>query len=666
VRLGGTRALATAVAVVTWTATVAGLASILVSHAHVVDLGRRDLAADPTESLVYGSAMLSAATVGLVVASRRQRHPVGWLFLALGIALAIGGAGDAYAFEHAVVGGDDGALPRLALVAGQASFIAWFGLLAGILHLTPTGTPLSPRWAIALRVTAVASIGALLAKAVQDTPFDPPFERVRNPWAVESLAAVVDAVAALGILLTMLGLLVAGASLIVRFRRAVDEERRQLAWMAALIVPLPVLIPVAYVAAVLDVELVRTIATGGFVALLPIAAGLSVLRFRLYDVDRILSRATAYALSSLVLAIVYGSVAAAVGRTLGLFVDDATPPAVAAAVVTVMAAAPLHRRLQDVIDRRFDRRRYEAHRLVRQHLGSVRPARSLEKTLAAALHDPALEIAYFLPAQERWATADGRPATLAEGDLEVRRNGAPVARLRLQPGTDARLAASLASEALAELDNIRLRAEVAAQLEEVRASRARIVEAQAEERHRIERNLHDGAQQRLLGLAMHLRAEQLRRGPEGTAAIEQAVTEVTTALRELRDLANGLRPAALTEGGLTLALDGLAGRFAIPVELDVEPTRLPPVVEETLWFVACEAMVNVAKHASASRAWITVTVADGHVTLQCRDDGAGGADTGNRGLRGIADRTEAAGGHLHVVSEPGRGTTIEAVVPCAS
>ena len=295
-------------------------------------------------------------------------------------------------------------------------------------------------------------------------------------------------------------------------------------------------------------------------------------------------------------------------------------PAVLATVVTVDAAAPLHRRLQDLVDRRFDKRRFDARRLVREHLSGPTSGRSLEATLASALHDPTLTIAYWLAAQRRWVSAGGRGDSVVAGDIEVSRNGAPVARLRVDSErTDTRLALLLATEALAELDNVRLRAEVAMQLVEVRESRARIVAAEAAERHRIERNLHDRGQQRLLGLAMQLRAVQLRTSTADAPdryLLGHAVDEIGTAVREFRDLANGLHPSVLADGGLPAALDDLAGRAPLAVDLDVPPIRLPPAVEETLWFVACEALANTIKHAGAQRARIELMVEDGGAALR--------------------------------------------------
>lgn len=651
-----------------WLLAVVGLAFTVVLEARVRSSRRPGLATDPSEALVYGAALISASTVGLIVAIRRRRHPVGWLFLALSIALAVGGAGDAYALDGAVVGGDSGAGPALALVAGQASFIAWFGLLAAILHLTPTGRPIGARWRRALVVTSVAAGVGLVAKAVQDAQFEPPYTAVRNPWALGSIGSAVNAVAAIAITITVAGLVIAAVSVIARFRRAAGDERRQLRWMASVVIPLPLLVAASSLASIAGFDLVRTIATGGFVALIPIVAGLSVMRYRLYDIDRILSRATAYVLSTLALLGVFTAVTAGLGRALGGLVDDATVPAALATAVTVSAALPVLRALQDQVDRRFDRRRHEAHRLVREHLRKDSPSRSLEATLAVALHDPTLDVAYWLRGPQRWSTADGFTASLQPGDIELSRGGEPVARLRFQEQqVDSRLAKDLATEAVAELDNIRLRAEVSAQLEEVRESRARIVTAQATERHRIERNLHDGAQQRLLALAMHLRAGQLRpdHGISG-GLLDHAVEELSIAVRDLRELANGLHPSVLADAGLAGAIDDLAGRTPLTVHVDVDAIRLPPSIEEALWYVACEAVANAVKHSHADNMRIELHVDDGSATLVCADDGVGSADPNGHGLRGIADRTEAVGGRLHITSPAGRGTIIEAVAPCGS
>ena len=653
------------IAAVCWVLAVAGFVYTAVTR---VRLHGDQVGFGASEAVVYGAALFSSATVGLVLAVRQRRHRVGWLFLALGVALSVGAAGDTYALAHGVVNDDPSDASGLALVAGRASFIAWFALIAVVLHLTPTGQPRSNRSRHALSATVVAALIALVAKAVQDTPFEEPFSAIHNPWAIRSVSGLVDVVAGVAITVTMIGLLVAAAGLVVRFRRAEGEERQQLRWMALVAVPVPLFVVVSVLSAAYDLPVLRTVATGGVVALIPIAAGLSVLRYRLYAVDRFISRAAGYAMSSGALAALYFGLGAGIGRLLGGLVDDAAVPAALAAAIVVGVALPMHRQLQEVIDKRFDRRRFEAHRLVDEYIRAPSPTRTLEETLGDALHDPSLRIGYWLSDRGLWVTDDGRSTRVSDDDIEIARNNIAVARLRVGPGIDRRIAAQLAGDAVSELDNVRLRAEVALQLVEVRESRGRIVAAQAAERHRIERNLHDGAQQRLLALAMQIRAAQLhddlRQDNPTDELLELAVDELTAAIRELRELANGLHPAALTQGGLRSALDELAGRVPLDVELDVSEDRFDPSVEEALWFVACEAVANAAKHADAQRIWLTVTHDPGVARLACRDDGRGGADWSGTGLRGLADRVEAAGGVFVLASRVGAGTTIEAVVPC--
>jgi signal transduction histidine kinase len=203
-------------------------------------------------------------------------------------------------------------------------------------------------------------------------------------------------------------------------------------------------------------------------------------------------------------------------------------------------------------------------------------------------------------------------------------------------------------------------------LAEVRASRARIVEASDAERSRLERDLHDGAQQRLLGIRLVL---QIARGQAGdVGAVEQLLAEVDTevvgALEELRALARGIHPAILTEEGLAPALSALARRAPVPVEVTVCSERLPAPLEATAYFVAAEALANIAKHAQASRAVIEVIRTNGRVTVEVADNGGGGADAEGTGLRGLRDRVEALDGQLEVESPLGVGTRVSAAIPC--
>ena len=200
---------------------------------------------------------------------------------------------------------------------------------------------------------------------------------------------------------------------------------------------------------------------------------------------------------------------------------------------------------------------------------------------------------------------------------------------------------------------------------QLKESRARIVQAADEARRRIERDLHDGAQQRLVGLALQLRLLAMRLGPDHAPLVQELIDEAQAALRDLRELAHGIHPAVLTEHGLAAALDGLAARSPMPVLVEADlPERLPPAHEAALYFVAAEALTNVAKYAGAGSAEVRVTRDDGWAEIAIADDGVGGAraDSGS-GLRGLADRIDALDGVLSVESPPGAGTTVRARVP---
>jgi signal transduction histidine kinase len=220
------------------------------------------------------------------------------------------------------------------------------------------------------------------------------------------------------------------------------------------------------------------------------------------------------------------------------------------------------------------------------------------------------------------------------------------------------------------VQNERLQAEVRAQLEEVRASRARIVEAADAERRKVERDLHDGAQQRLVTLSLALAEAQARLGPDGdpelAASLREAAEELRRALTEVRELARGIHPAILTEDGLVSALESLAEHSPVPATVSGSlDGRFAPAVEATAYFVVSEALANVGKYAEASEVRISVGRSNGHVTVEVRDDGVGGADPAKgSGLRGLADRVAAVGGRIEIDSPTGRGTTVSAQIPC--
>jgi signal transduction histidine kinase len=227
--------------------------------------------------------------------------------------------------------------------------------------------------------------------------------------------------------------------------------------------------------------------------------------------------------------------------------------------------------------------------------------------------------------------------------------------------------AILLREAEPELDNAGLRAAMALQLEDVRASRGRLAAAQLEERRRVERDLHDGAQQRLLALAAQFQAALLNGQPARLReALVGGVEQSQAAVRELRELANGLHPSVLADGGLAAALDDLAARHGVQVDVAEPGRRYPQRIEATAWFIACEAVTNAVKHARAEGIRVHVVRQGNELRISVDDDGLGGADPSGNGLRGLADRAEAVGGLLLVQPRQPCGTTISAVLPCGS
>ena len=305
--------------------------------------------------------------------------------------------------------------------------------------------------------------------------------------------------------------------------------------------------------------------------------------------------------------------------------------------------------------------------------GNLEPG-ELRDAIARALGDPSLRLAYWLADFETYAELDGTPLELPGDEAQVTRisgaDGEPVAVMLHDAslrGERARLEAVGAAAGLA-LERARLHAELHVRVEELRGTRVRIVEAAQSERKRIERDLHDGAQQRLVALAIDLRRLESRLGSDDDArhALEQARGELTQSLAELRELARGLHPALLSDRGLPAALESLAARAPVPVKLDVAvQERLPETVESAAYFLVAESLTNVAKYAHASGATVQVTRDDGRLVVDVADDGIGGAapERGS-GLRGLSDRVAALGGSLEVTSPAGAGTHVHAELPC--
>jgi signal transduction histidine kinase len=304
------------------------------------------------------------------------------------------------------------------------------------------------------------------------------------------------------------------------------------------------------------------------------------------------------------------------------------------------------------------------------------PPGELRACLARTLGDPLLEVLYAREGLDGWVDAEGQPGSLPEPAsgqrartvTVVERDGQPLAALIHDPALDPGLVRAAAAAAGMAIENERLQAEVRAQLEEVRASRQRIVEAGDAERRRVERNLHDGAQQRMaaLALALAMLRDRASGDPAMAASLGQAAAELKQAIAELRELARGIHPAILTEEGLPAAVEALADRSSLPVRVRADfDGRLPGPIEATAYFVVSESLANVAKYARASRAGVALSRCDGTLRVEVTDDGVGGADASRgSGLRGLEDRVAAVRGSFHVETPPGGGTRVLAEIPC--
>ena len=310
-------------------------------------------------------------------------------------------------------------------------------------------------------------------------------------------------------------------------------------------------------------------------------------------------------------------------------------------------------------------------------LGQTRAPGKLREALARALHDPSLTLAYWLPEQQRYVDLAGQPVELPREDDSrvattlVEREGRRVAAVVHDASLreDPELVEAVCATAGLALENERLQAELRANLDELRASRVRLVEAADVERRRLERDLHDGTQQRLvsISMALGLATSKLGSDPEGARRIlDETRKTLGTALEELRELSQGIHPGILTERGLGPALQELTYVAPVPIELTVPlEERLPEPVEAAVYYLVAEALANVAKYSSATLVSVNVDRRNGQAVVEVSDDGVGGADPARgSGLRGLADRVEALGGAFVVESPQGKGTRLRAEIPC--
>ena len=568
-----------------------------------------------------------------------------------------------------------GARAAAAFPGEPTAAIMGFALL-----LFPDGRLPSRRWRPAAYVLGLAAVLLLVTDVLRPGALDDPFASVSNPLGVAGTRGVMNAVNNVGWALVVVGLALGAWSLLVRLRRASGVERRQLELVLAVgaVVGTVVFLDIStwFISPHGGLQ-IRMGVMGVSFAAFPLAAGVAIVRYRLYDIDVVVNRTLVYVALTALLAAAYGLTTLVLGIALGRGSAWTTAGATLAVAV---AFRPLRARVQDAVDRRFDRARYEAQRRVFGFLEDLRAGRAapeaIEGLLRELVGDPRLELRFLLPQSELDVDARGNPAADPPGDMRQRtpieRAGTPVGMVvheRPRPDRPDLLPRLVEAGGLA-IEIARLRVQLRRQLAEVEASRARIVAAGYEERRRIERDLHDGAQQRLVSIGLAMRHAQHELGDGSPRRAEQtldgAVAELTVAIEELRELARGLPPAQL-DAGLAPALKELAGRAPLPVEVRASAARLPPGVEAAAYFIACEGLTNAVKHARASKVVLSAAQDNGTLVVSIADNGIGGAASGHgSGLIGLTDRVAAQGGTLTIESRPGEGTTLTAELPCGS
>jgi signal transduction histidine kinase len=669
---------------------------------------------DTISNFATAPAAVLYATLGALVV-RRVGNVIGWLVLGVGAGTAVMGSASAYAVLGITHPGTLPAPELMALLA-EWSFVPVNAALVFMLLLFPSGTLPSPRWrplaALALLATALALIGFVVHPRLIALPA-PGGESlmVANPLGIESLGPVLSTVLigtpdGLGGVETVL-LAAATISLAIRYRSGGRDVRKQIKW----IMVAAVVFTVAQLAGLLGIAAtgseqnpVTTVAFAvvPIVALLGIPALITVaiLRHGLYQIDVIINRAIRYGLLSAALTAIYILIVVGIGTTAGYAGGPLLNAAAALAIAVLFQ--PLRRRAQLLANRIVYGQRATPYQVLSDFARDMadqldvdvaldRMAAVLAAATGAVRVEVWVRVGPRLRPQATWphGSTPSAPVPLAGSAVlpafdavtravAVRHGDELLGAITVQKprneavsATEDKLLEHLASQAGLVLRNVRLTAELQARIDDLRASRRRLVQAQDTERHRIERNLHDGAQQQLV--ALNIQLTLLEGAADDPGEVRQITGDLRTGLRaaldDLRALARGIYPQLLADQGLRAALRAQADRAPLPVEVDADGIgRYPREAEATAYFCILEALQNVAKYAQASRATIALSCPDGHLGFTVTDDGDG-FDTAKAahgtGLQGMADRLAAVGGTLRIDSAPGSGTTVSGTLPVA-
>ena len=644
--------------------------------------------------------LAAIAIIGAVVASRQSRNPIGWIFSAIGFFLGVLIL-SAHTYWSLALGQPE--------PSGAATFVAWLGtwiwIPAMLLALTllplyfPTGRPPTPRWRWVQWLIAAAAPALFLGTAFVPGEFED--YPVDNRFAPDgALGTTLIVIGWVGFAIMIVAMLASAASLVVRFRRSQDEERQQIKWVATAIVLFVIIFVTPAENFAGDDVGFATLLLG--LLIIAVAVGISILRYRLYDIDVVINKAVVFTVLAAFITAVYAGVVVGLGRLLPVG-DGNLGLAIAATAVVAVAFEPVRLRVQHWANRLVYGKRatpYETLAAMTGKLGeSADPSSALTEAarLLAEGTGAAQSVVWvtqegMLVPRATGGDVEGEPAPMrldgnhlpeVDGTLfqAVRHEGHLVGALSLakRPGegvssADRRLVEELAGQAALLLANTRLRSRLGDRLEELRNSRRRMLAAHDQARHALERDLHDGAQQELVALKVKLGLARTIATKEDAPAVASRLTEAVAvadrAVDTLRDVARGIYPPLLESEGLAAALSAQARRADLDVTvLDRTSTRYSREVEATAYFCVKEALTNAALHASADHAHVELNGNDTSLTVTVSDDGVGfdpELTPPREGLTHMFDRADAAGGALDVASQPGHGTTITLTLPVSA
>ena len=634
---------------------------------------------------------MGVGVLGILIGLKQPSNRVGWLFLAAGVGLSIGHFCGALGSYILVGGHGPVALGDAVASIGSMAWPVPITALILLILLFPTGEVPSPRWRwLGILTLCFGTVTLLFAFVTQIAIWHAPYTNITSASQLTGLAhvfALFFPEITIGLPVLLIGAL---AGVVVRYRRSRGDERLQMKWFLFAAVFVVVFFTLDSGSSAL-LGLLTGLALLGLWA----AIGIAMLKYRLYDIDVVVRKTLVGGVLVVFVTAVYAAVVAglgALGSSVGVL--NRGPLIAIATAIIAIAFQPVLRRARRLANRLVYGERatpYEVLSEFSERMGEtysvdevpVRMARILGEGTGATEATVWLHVGRQLRAAAIWPTGSVLPASLASPGEEtvpvvpgadrtfpVRHQGELLGALSVSMPPDEpmsseheRLCTDLAAQAGLVLRNVRL-------IEELRSSRERLVVAQDQERRKLERNLHDGAQQQLVALSVkeRLASRLIDREPaKARDLLEQIQAETTEALETLRDLARGIYPPLLADQGLLAALEAQARKAPLPVEVDGDGIgRYPQEVEAAVYFASLEALQNVSKYAEASRAWVDLGVQDGELVFSVRDDGKGfdpETTSLGTGLQGIDDRLSALGGRMLIDARPGAGSRLEGRLP---